>query len=144
MRLNKFVSILSVLFLVVGIAGFGTPALADDVVVVSVNLDAIAEVHPAFHEAQEQFMQEVQEMQEELAEMDEDEALAAQERMDMELEQKAMEYQQQALQEIRDDVQEIAEELGYDYIVVEGMLLAGEVEKDVTEEILEIIEEEYN
>jgi len=144
MRQNKLVSILVGLFFVVGFAGLGTPVLADDIVVVSVDLDAIAEVHPAFHEAQEQFMQEVQEMQEELAEMDEDEAMAAQQQMDMELEQKAMEYQQMALQQIRDDIQEIADDLGYDLVVVEGMLLAGEAQEDATEEILEAIEENYN
>ena len=144
MRFNKLVPVLSVVFLLAGILSFGAISAAEDVVIVSVNLDEIAEVHPAFHKAQEQFMEEVQEMQEELAEMDEDEAMLAREQMDMELEQKAMEYQQQAMQEIRDDVEEIAEELGYDYIVVEGMLLAGEAQEDVTEEILEIIEEDYS
>lgn len=143
MRFNKLVPVLSVLFLLAGVLSFGATSVAGDIVIVSVDLDAIAEVHPAFHKAQEQFMEEVQEMQEELAEMDEDEAMLAREQMDMELEQKAMEYQQQALQEIRDDIGEIAEELGYDFVVVEGMLLAGEAEKDVTEEVLEIIEEDY-
>ncbi len=143
MRQNKLIAVLSVLFLLVGVAGLGNTVRADEVTVVKVDLDAIAEVHPAFMKAQELFMEEVEEMQEELAEMDEEEAMMAQQQIDMELEQKAMEYQEMALQEIRDDVEEIAEELGYDYIVVEGMLLAGEAEKDVTEEVLEVIEEDY-
>jgi len=133
---NKLLLVAAAL-LIAGFGIWGSYSSAGGVEIVSVDLDHIAQLHPAFEEAQAQLMEEIEKMQAELEEMDQEEAMMMQQQMDMEIEQMAMQLQQEALSEVQGEIQEFADAENYQYIVADGMLLAGEPQKDITPEVLE-------
>lgn len=135
------VFILLIAFLVIGALSI---TATEKPVIASVNLDKIAQVHPAFTEAVKVYQDEIaqlqQEMDEKMKDLDQEEALKLRTELETQLQQRAIELQQEAFDSIQKDIQRIADEKGYDYIVVENMLLAGGPVKDVTDEILQKIE----
>lgn len=135
------VFVLLVAFLVIGALSI---TAAEKPVVASVNLDRIAQAHPAFAEVVQIYQNEIAQLQKEMEEkmegLDEEEAIQLQMEIEEQLQQRAIELQNEAIDSIQNDIQRIASEKGYDYIVAEDMLLAGGPVKDVTDEFLAEIE----
>ncbi len=113
-------------------------------VIATVNLDRIAQAHPAFTEAVSAYQEEIeqlqQEMEEKMEDLSEEEALKLRAELETKLQQRAKELQQEAFDSIQKDIQRIAGKKGYDYIVVEKMLLTGGPAPDATDEFLQEIE----
>lgn len=133
-----FVLLVSMLF-----AGNLSAAYGEEIVIVSMDLNRIVEIHPAFQEAIQKYRDEVLQAQEEVAEsmagLSQEEAMMLQGEVEQYLQQRAMQLQSEALDQIKEDIQQIADEKGYDYVVADGMLYAGGPIKDATEDILEAL-----
>ena len=128
-----FLCLLAAVFSMAGTtAGFAADSA--DVQIVSVDLNRIMQIHPAFQDARQQLQGEAQQMQQKMQDMDETEQRAAQEKF----QQRGQELQTEVMDKVKEDVQKVADEMGYDYVVDSNALIAGG--KDVTDDVIEKLE----
>ncbi|MCF8024713.1 MAG: OmpH family outer membrane protein [Desulfobacteraceae bacterium] len=109
---------------------------AENIEIVTVDINRIMQQHPAFKKAQQTLQSEAQQMRQQMKEKGRQQQQAVQQQ----LQQRSRELQQNAMDEVRADIQKIAEEKGYEYVMDKNALISGG--KEVTGEVLEEIEKQ--
>jgi len=134
------------LMLVLSLAALtGSQAAADNPAIASISTEQIFQAHPAIQRVQAELQEKQSEMMQELEEADEEEAMMLQQQMQTELQTLQQELLDEAFEEIEKDVGIVAAELGYDVVIdPQGIVYGADVLdlEDITEEVLEFLEEE--
>lgn len=110
----------------------------DGITIVSVNLNKVLEIHPAFQQAQAEYQSELQKVQQELQTMNEEEKAARQGQLEQQIQELGARLQNEAAEEMHDDIEKIAQEKGYDYVIDSSVLISGDL--DITEEVIKELE----
>ena len=106
-----------------------------DIKIVTVDIQRVVRMHPAFQEAMQEYQRKLQEFQRQMEEIEEDERAMMQQLLQQQMQQLGMQLQDRAFDKMQEDVRAFAKDNGYDYIFDSSVLLAGGI--DVTEELLE-------
>ncbi len=136
--MRNIFSALAIMLVLALAAGGSAAALEANVGLVDMN--EILMVHPAMEEAQQELQQEQMRMMEDMEDMDEEEAAAEQQAMQQELQMLQEELIEQALDEAIEDIEGAAENLGYDVVLDQEGLIAGEedLEADnITDDVMD-------
>ncbi len=122
------------------VLGMNSAVMAQDLNVGTVNMQEVLMAHPAIQDAQQELQEEQMAMMEDMEDMDEEEQQAQQQEMQQQLEMLQQELMEEAMDEAAADIDEAAEALGYDVVLDDQGIVAGEEDlaaDDITEEVMD-------